>query len=447
MGGITIFPHNGSLQSMVPSFERFTRRIMYSVVLAAVVVFAVATYDRLGPQAAKRITEQARLCAVVLQAAPDGEMAASAKVLLDQYDQLLAVATINTLNKPGTLYPEDISLRAALTEAVTNQSGPTRTSATLADQDLQLWGVRVPFHADNPDTSREVGFLFRAEPVLGPWLWLMGGFGAFVCATVGLGLLCMNRWFERQVVTPLRRLSKSWKGDTWNGGRLNGLPPATWREIEEITNSLRLMSEKVAESQSRVQRVEKASRSLIHKSETMFNRKLRRAKDQATTDPLTGLRNRRFIEEEFGPLFDQQRRRGQDLSIVMLDLDNFKHLNDTRGHKAGDELLRFAGALVRGAIRPQDFAVRYGGDEFVLFLPDARVEEAQSVAKRVVALFAQYTSSVLNCEKPLTLSAGVASLMNNPYCETGGSLLAQADEALYKVKEAGKNAVMTAQTV
>ena len=432
---------------MAPSFERFTRRIMYSVVLAAVVVFAGATYHRLGPQAAKRVTEQARLCAVVLQAAPDGEMASSARTLLDQYDQLLAIATMNTLNNPGSFDPEDASLRAAMAEAVTNQTGPARTTATLDNQDLQLWGVRVPFHPDDPEASREVGFLFHAEPVWGPWLWLTGAFGMFVCATVSLGLLCVNRWFERQVVAPLRRLSKSWKGETSHGGRLNSLPPATWREIEEITNSLRLMSEKVAESQSRVQRVEQASRSMIHKSEAVFNRKLRRAKDQATTDPLTGLRNRRFLQEEFGPLFDQQRRRGQDLSIVMLDLDNFKHLNDTRGHKAGDELLRFAGALVRGAIRPQDFAVRYGGDEFVLFLPDASVEEAQSVAKRVVALFAQYTSSVLNCERPLTISAGVASLIKNPYCETGAALLAQADEALYKVKEAGKNAVMTTQAV
>jgi diguanylate cyclase (GGDEF)-like protein len=144
------------------------------------------------------------------------------------------------------------------------------------------------------------------------------------------------------------------------------------------------------------------------------------------------------------PLFEAHRDSHEPLAAVMLDLDNFKNYNDTHGHQAGDALLRFIGALLRGAIRPSDHAVRYGGDEFLLVLPQANAKQATAIADRVVKLFRQY-SSCLQQEQRLSLSAGVAAIPDHP-CDTGEELIAKADRALYTAKASGKDAVFVSSS-
>src|SRR5262249_27222215 len=109
-------------------------------------------------------------------------------------------------------------------------------------------------------------------------------------------------------------------------------------------------------------------------------------RQQATRDPLTGLFNRRLLDQQLPELISQCRANALDLAILMIDVDHFKHLNDTLGHAAGDELLRSIAQIIRSSIREQDHAYRCGGDEFVIVMPDADSETAHSMAARVTSL-------------------------------------------------------------
>lgn len=166
---------------------------------------------------------------------------------------------------------------------------------------------------------------------------------------------------------------------------------------------------------------------------------LHRTQREAERDALTGILNRRQLERRLDALFDAQRFSGQDLSIVMLDVDHFKHLNDTLGHAAGDALLAFAGELIRSHIRAGDLAVRYGGDEFTLVLPGMSEERAGLLAGRLTSLFAQ-RARAMGVNPAPTLSAGVAGLLARR-AKSPSELLAQADRALYDVKRHSRRPV------
>lgn len=154
----------------------------------------------------------------------------------------------------------------------------------------------------------------------------------------------------------------------------------------------------------------------------------------ASTDPLTGLANRWRLQEQAAALFAEAVRHDFDLACLMLDLDNFKQVNDGLGHHRGDELLTITGRLINAQIRLSDLAARYGGDEFVLLLPHTSSEEAAILAHRLQRAFRQQTESTLReAGYDCSMSAGVASLRD---CDapTVDALIAAADEALYAAK-------------
>lgn len=167
---------------------------------------------------------------------------------------------------------------------------------------------------------------------------------------------------------------------------------------------------------------------------------LRRAQREVWTDPLTGLNNRRVLTDRLQAIFEAQRDAGQDLSIVMIDIDHFKNLNDTMGHLCGDELIKFTADLIRGSLRADDIAIRYGGDEFTLLLPGVGANEAAAVARRLTTLFGQRAMLFSGVSPRPSLSAGVASLRRSVPA-SAEELLAMADKALYEAKQAGRNQV------
>ena len=155
-------------------------------------------------------------------------------------------------------------------------------------------------------------------------------------------------------------------------------------------------------------------------------------RDLAFRDPLTGMANRRAFEEALGAFTGQSSARG---SLLMIDVDAFKAVNDTLGHDAGDRVLRSIAHAISSAVRPGDTAARVGGDEFAVLLPGALPARGSEVGDRILAAVAD------QAESPISVSIGVASVGG----ESRGALLA-ADTALYEAKAAGRNCVIPARS-
>jgi diguanylate cyclase (GGDEF)-like protein/PAS domain S-box-containing protein len=162
-------------------------------------------------------------------------------------------------------------------------------------------------------------------------------------------------------------------------------------------------------------------------------------REQSTHDALTGLYNRRYLEETLGRELLSAERHGHAVSVIMGDLDYFKMVNDRYGHLAGDEVLRTFGALLKKNARGSDVYCRYGGEEFLLVLPlmtqGSAMERAEQLRGALEAAPVPYGASLI----PVTASFGVATFPHNG--RTGDELIAAADHALYAAKEGGRNRV------
>ncbi len=161
----------------------------------------------------------------------------------------------------------------------------------------------------------------------------------------------------------------------------------------------------------------------------------------ATIDALTGCLNRRAFLERLERELDRVSRYTTELSILMIDLDRFKAINDTRGHIVGDSVLRQLGDLLRGEVRSVDLAARYGGEEFVIVLPETDADGAQAFAERLRKRVLQTNFAETGDPLNLTVSIGVASTGQDGAVPTPDSLIAMADKALYRAKNEGRNRV------
>ncbi|GAB3462066.1 hypothetical protein GCM10027321_23360 [Massilia terrae] len=166
------------------------------------------------------------------------------------------------------------------------------------------------------------------------------------------------------------------------------------------------------------------------------------------TDALTGAYNRRYIDRRLAEEISRARRAGGALSLMFIDLDHFKRVNDSVGHQGGDEVLREAAARIKAELRLSDALARFGGEEFVVLLVDADQRSAAVVAERIRARMA-HTAVELADGTPVnvTVSIGVAGLehvdVKRPVEDLALQLLALADSALYRAKQAGRNRVVT----
>ena len=142
---------------------------------------------------------------------------------------------------------------------------------------------------------------------------------------------------------------------------------------------------------------------------------------QARTDALTGLANRRALDEELQRRFSECQRTGSPLSVMLLDVDHFKNFNDTHGHRAGDEALRVIAGALRGAMRQMDLVTRYGGEEFLVILPGTAIDGAKLVAERTRQDISQTIFRYDGKDFSLTVSIGVAQLAPNEHVTANAS--------------------------
>ncbi len=201
-----------------------------------------------------------------------------------------------------------------------------------------------------------------------------------------------------------------------------------WKLIDQCNgvarNLLRLLSFRVRAANAQIRRRQKVGE---------FYRQL------SMVDGLTGLYNRAWLNDIL-PALVRQAEAGQPLSLIMIDLDHFKKFNDEHGHLAGDAAIKMAAQVIGAALRPSDYAARYGGEELIVILPDTDLDVAVMIAERLCERM-QHAVVFADMHLPLphmTASFGVASLSRN---QDGNDLIAAADAALYRAKHGGRNRV------
>jgi len=208
--------------------------------------------------------------------------------------------------------------------------------------------------------------------------------------------------------------------------------------LKDVIAATRSMAEETAKSREELSALQE--RVLANEAELVqLHMELDNASALARHDPLTDALNRKGLDEALAREIASMRRQDLPLSLALLDVDNFKRLNDELGHEAGDQALVHLATITRNTMRPTDTLARYGGEEFVILLPDTNVEQG---VEAMVRLQRELTKAIFltgNQKVLITFSAGVAQLTPE---ETGADAIKRADKAMYLAKRAGKNRVI-----
>jgi len=255
--------------------------------------------------------------------------------------------------------------------------------------------------------------------------------GALLLLLISLLIILGNRYL---ITLPIRRI-RSFAMQHMGSDQL--IEPdllARKDEIGELANSVQSSSREIANYQSGLQRlVDERTRDLedLEAATKMLDQLSR-------TDPLTGLNNRRHLQQESTKLLAFAKRHNNAVTVLMLDIDHFKQFNDTYGHAAGDQALVHTTGILQRMTRPYDLVVRYGGEEFVLVMPDLDGVGGGIAAERIRAHIEAHPVAISGREVPITVSIGQYSATNITDIEQS---IALADEALYRAKESGRNRV------
>ncbi len=210
--------------------------------------------------------------------------------------------------------------------------------------------------------------------------------------------------------------------------------------IAEVIDATRQMRDTTERSRLQIDTMRERVR-LAEAEIERLQLELEQTSEQMRHDPLTGVLNRKGLEESYGKELSRAARRGTLLCLAVLDIDNFKRLNDTYGHNTGDEALLHLVSTVRDCLRPHDTLSRYGGEEFVILLPETSVDDAVVVLQRLQRELTKRYFLANNDKLLITFSAGVTMVQPN---ETQLAVIERADSAMYKAKATGKNKVVVA---
>jgi diguanylate cyclase (GGDEF)-like protein/PAS domain S-box-containing protein len=267
----------------------------------------------------------------------------------------------------------------------------------------------------NPFLIKMLGY--TREELIKKKLWEVGAFKDIKASQEAFGALQKNEYIRYEDL-PLRA----------KDGRLI--------QVEFVSNVYLVDGEKVIQCNIRDITERKQAQDALLKSQALL-------REQSVRDHLTGLFNRRYMEETLERELLRAARKGLSLGITMLDVDDFKRFNDTWGHAAGDEILRELGSLLLRQVRGEDIACRYGGDEFIIVMPDASrvvtLERAELICEYAKQIHLQFEGQSLAA---VTLSLGVAVFPEHGATSTG--ILRAVDAALYRAKHEGRDRVLVA---
>jgi diguanylate cyclase (GGDEF)-like protein/PAS domain S-box-containing protein len=267
----------------------------------------------------------------------------------------------------------------------------------------------------NPFLIKMLGY--TREEFVEKKLWEVGAFKDVEASQEAFEALQMNEYIRYEDL-PLRAKS----------GKLI--------DVEFVSNVYLVGGEKVIQCNIRDITERMQAQNALLKSEA-------RLREMSVRDYLTGLFNRRYMEETLERELLRATRKGLPLGVLMMDVDDFKQFNDNFGHAAGDAVLRELGALLHGHFRGEDVACRYGGDEFIIVLLDASLEmtreRAERLCEHVRHLNIRFEGQAL---KAVTLSLGIAVFPENG--STSAEILKAADTALYRAKHEGRDRVVVA---
>jgi diguanylate cyclase (GGDEF)-like protein len=339
--------------------------------------------------------------AEVILLAPDGK-------------PLLSTQTAATALMP--LGPQPLHrLRAQPGEPMTFEGHHQREVLGVADVPRSLPIIVV--------TERDRAEVFEA------WLKLLE---LFLLLVAGLTLLVgvIAYWMGRSIVTPLSSLIAAADGIARGDltVRLRGAPAG---EIGHLTRVFNMMTDRLRRSHAEVQAASHALQVQNHLLEML-----------AVTDSLTGLYNRKKLDDILADQFARFRRNHRPFAILMLDLDNFKSINDNYGHAAGDDVLANVAAILKQSVRNIDYVVRYGGEEFVVVLVETALDAALDIAERIRSVVEIPRVGASNKLISITVSLGVTHSRDGD--DGPEEALARADHALYEAKRAGRNQVQYA---
>ena len=299
----------------------------------------------------------------------------------------------------------------------------------------------ISVHADGDDgsgnrTSKLIGYV-RTGMVANNWQRSMASkldllIGVGILATVvaiPLGFLLV-----RKIVAPLDGLAGAML--RFSQGKLDVRSPVTRRdEIGRLAATFNLMADQHQHTHEGLVR----AKSELEERVAYRTHQLR---ELASREPLTGLYNRRHFNEMLERRFSEAVRYSTDLTCLMIDLDEFKAANDAFGHQVGDELLVLTAGTIVGQLRTADLAARYGGDEFIILLPQTDAENSRILAERMVERFSRDVAERFPNVR-VSMSMGIASLqLLEP--KDAESLIRYADRALYDAKKQGKNCIVSA---
>jgi diguanylate cyclase (GGDEF)-like protein len=265
---------------------------------------------------------------------------------------------------------------------------------------------------------------------LGAPLWVMAA------TAVGAGLAVL--WLaEAWVAAPLVALRRVLGGIQRDDARLplSVLPVSRTDDLGEIARTVHFFATERIKHDREARALRRTLDERVQQATARATAELQRL---ASRDGLTGVGNRRFLDEQLPRFAEAALASNTELVCVAIDMDRFKQVNDTLGHATGDDMLKLAADLLRACVREEDVVVRYGGDEFFVLMPGGTVERGVDLADSVRRLFRQQAAQrIANPTCRPDLSAGVAGLFYD-HAKDGDALLNAADARLFEAKRAGR---------